>query len=184
MRLSNEEYENIKQTVIDTFLEYDIKCIPINAFEMAIKMGIKIIPYSALEEEKKSAALKISLDGYSVEANIYEWIIYYNDSCENYGRINQTIMHEIGHYALGHINGGEKEEAEAKFFAKYALAPPTLVHHMKEKITVTNIMRKFDISYTAACYAYKYYYTWLNHNKTEYTEYEVKMLNLFNVAWQ
>ena len=45
MRLETAQYEYIKQTVIDTYLEYGIKCIPINAFELAIKMGIKLTPY-------------------------------------------------------------------------------------------------------------------------------------------
>ena len=67
MRLENERYEEIKQTVIDTFIEYDIKCVPINAFEMAIKMGLKVIPYSALEKEQLEACLKFSTDGFSVE---------------------------------------------------------------------------------------------------------------------
>lgn len=184
MRLSDEQYENIKQTVIDTFLEYDIKCIPINAFEMALKMKLKIIPYSALDDEKKEAALKISADGYSLETKDNEWRIYYNDACENYGRINQTIMHEIGHYALGHIDegDGEEEEAEAKFFAKYALAPPPLIHNMGEEITVDNIKSRFDISYQAARYAYTYYWKWLNLGEDDYTEYELKMLDLFEVA--
>ena len=53
MRLEDEQYEEIKRTVIDTFSVYGIRCIPISAFEMATKMGIKVIPYSALSEEKR-----------------------------------------------------------------------------------------------------------------------------------
>ena len=33
-----------------------------------------------------------------------------------------TILHEIAHCVLDHQEGTEIEEAEAKFFAKYALA--------------------------------------------------------------
>lgn len=182
MRLSNEQYEEIKRTVIDTFLEYDIKGIPINAFEMAIKMGITIIPYSALNEKKLKAALKISADGFSLETTKRGWSIFYNDFCTNYGRINQTIMHEIGHYALGHVEEGEEEEAEAKFFAKYALAPPPLIHNINEEITVDSIMKTFDISQQAATFAYQYYCNWLQYGGEEYTEYELKMLDLFKVA--
>ena len=36
MRLKNETYEYIKQAVADMFVTYDIKGIPINAFEVAI----------------------------------------------------------------------------------------------------------------------------------------------------
>ena len=119
MRLSNEKYEEIKNTVIDTFEQYNVKCIPISGFEIATKMGLKIIPYSSLNEKQREMSMKYSSDGYSIETQ-NEWRIYYNDSCKCYGRINQTIMHEVGHFVLGHIDGGEEEESEAKFFAKYA----------------------------------------------------------------
>lgn len=182
MRLDDEQYEEIKQIVIDTFLEYDVKTVPISGFEMAVKMGMNVVPYSALNEEKMEAALKVSSDGYSIENNENEWIVYYNDSCKNYGRINHTIMHEIGHFALGHINEGEEEEAEAKFFAKYALAPPPLVHNVLDNVTPEAIMEVFDISYQASKFAYKYYKNWIKYGQSDYTDYEIKLMKLFNVA--
>ena len=182
MYLKSEQYEEIKQVVVDTFLEYDIKCVPISGFEMAFKMGLVVVPYSVLSERKQKAARKISEDGFSIENPDNEWVIYYNDSCKNYRRINQTIMHEIGHYAMGHIEEGEQEEAEAKFFAKYALAPPPLVHTILEAVTPESIMEVFDISYEAAGYAFQYYQTWLEYGEYDYTEYELKMLELFEVA--
>lgn len=181
MRLENEQYEEIKRTVIETFLEYDIRCVPINAFEMATKMGLRVVPYSSMSAKKRMAAERASIDGFSVVGK--DWVICYNDSCLNYGRINHTIMHEIGHYALGHIEEGEEEEAEAKFFAKYALAPPPLVHNCIDgEITPEAIMDVFDISYEAACYAYSYYKKWLQYGGEYYTDYEECMLDLFRVA--
>lgn len=182
MRLKNEQYEEIKQAVIDTFIEYDIKCIPINAFEMAVKMGLIVIPYSALAKEQLESSQKFSKDGFSMEMTNSDWKIYYNDMCQNYGRINQTIMHEIGHYVLGHIKEGKEEEAEAKFFAKYALAPPPLVHNICEEVNPFIIMNKFEISYEAARYACDYYHNWIEFGEPDYTKYERKMLELFNVA--
>lgn len=182
MRLDNEKYEEIKQTVINTFLEYDVKCIPISAFELAIKMGLKVIPYSLLSRKKRRVAMKISLDGFLAERNDGIWLIYYNDECKTYGRINQTIMHEIGHYVLGHVHEGEEEEAEANFFAKYALAPPPLIHNTVQPVNPETIMIKFDISHQAAEIAYKYYQSWLRYGGRYYKEYEEKMLELFEVA--
>ena len=124
MRLDNEQYEEIKQTVIDTYSQYDIKCIPISAFELATKMGIKLVAYSTLDQKRKVAARKFSLDGYSAEMKDGTWIIYYNDEGNNYERINRTIMHEIGHYALGHIEEGEQEEIEANFLPNMLLPHP------------------------------------------------------------
>ena len=181
MRLEDDIYEHIKQVIIDIFIEYDIKGTPINAFEIAIKMGLKVIPYSALNEQQYRLAMKQSEDGFSLEVGNNGWNIYYNDNCKSYGRISQTIMHEIGHYALGHIDDGAEEEAEAKFFAKYALAPPPLVHQLPEVVNVDKIMETFDLSWEAACIAYNYYKTWLRHGD-EYVGYELDLLSQFNIA--
>ena len=58
MRLKDETYEYIKQVVIDNFIYYKIRGIPINPFEIAITLGITIIPYSALSERAKELSLK------------------------------------------------------------------------------------------------------------------------------
>ena len=182
MRLSDEQYEDIKESVVSLFKEYDIRCIPISAFEIVVKMEIRVIPYSALGEEKEKAALQISKDGFSIERSRQEWTIYYNDRCNSYGRINQTIMHEIGHYWIGHVNVGDEEEAEANFFAKYALAPPPLIHQMHDTINVDSIKEMFDLSLEAARNAYKYYCKWLRYGRKEYQEYEMDIIELFDVA--
>lgn len=175
-----EQYEQIKQTVIDTYQEYGVRCVPICAFELAVKMGIKLVAYSSLSREKRDAAKRISKDGYSVVKGC-DWWIYYNDEDNSYERINRTIMHEIGHYSLGHIKDGKEEEKEANFFAKYALAPPPLVHKLPQ-VTVKSIKMEFDISWQAACYAHKYYERWCYSLKKGYTDYEIKLLSLFEVA--
>ena len=180
MRLENEQYEEIKRTVIDTFSIYGIRCIPISAFEMATKMGLMVIPYSALPKKQRKAAINQSKDGFSIcNLQNQEWKIFYNDSCKSYGRINQTIMHEIGHYAMGHIEGKEEEEAEANFFAKYALAPPPLIHNFIDEISRDTIRDTFDLSNEAAKYAYWYYRSWLYKGNRNYTDYEEKILDLF-----
>lgn len=180
MKLEFERYEEIKKEVIQMFKENNIKCTPINAFEIAIKLGIEIRPYSALSAKKIKAALRISLDGFSVETSDNKWIIYYNDQCRNFGRINQTIMHEIGHFILGHIKSDSEEEAEAKFFAKYALAPPPLIHKLlKGNINPQSIMNTFDLSYTAAVYANMYYFKWLKQ-LSDFSIYEKELVQLFN----
>ena len=47
MRLPDSRYDAIKQTVVELFIRYDVNCIPINGFEIAAKMGIDVVPYSA-----------------------------------------------------------------------------------------------------------------------------------------
>lgn len=65
-----------------------------------------------------------------------------------------------------------------KIFAKYALVPPVLVHKLKLDNPV-DIMDIFDVSFEAACYAFDYYKKWLQYSSSEYTNYEVTLLNLF-----
>lgn len=180
MKLSDEQYEFIKGEVVALFERYDIRNIPINGFELASKMGIKLIPYSSLSKAKLKAAIRISPDGFYMESLSGEDLIYYNDtfSTDSYERINMTILHEIGHCVLDHQGKSEIEELEARFFAKYAVAPPPLVHRIKPK-QPEEIAKAFNISREAACYAFEYYKKWLTYGGKEYTEYEIRILELF-----
>lgn len=178
--LSNKRYEEIKQIVVNLFVKYDVCCVPVNGFELATKMGIKAIPYSAINESKDWLLLKKSEDGFSVEKSIGEWYIYYNDK-KDYGRINNTIMHEIGHIVLDHSEDSELAEKEVRFFAKYALVPPVLVHKLKLN-NPNDIANTFNISFEAACYALSYYNKWLQYGSYKYTKYELTLLNLFKIA--
>lgn len=40
----------------------------------------------------------------------------------------------------------------------------------------------FDVSFEAACYALSYYRKWLQYGSNDYTDYEVKLLHLFEIA--
>ncbi len=178
MRLSGDTCEFIKGEVTALFEMYDVRCIPINGFELAMKMGIKLIPYSSLPVKKKSAAMLISPDGYFTEAKDGQEYIFYNDSI-GCGRTNMTILHEIGHCVLDHQTGTEEEEKEAKFFAKYAAAPPPLMHRISPK-SPEDIADSFELSYQASVNAWNYYHKWLLYGNDDYTPYEIRLLRLFN----
>jgi Zn-dependent peptidase ImmA (M78 family) len=90
-------------------------------------------------------------------------------------------MHEIGHIVLKHSQDSELAEKEVKFFAKYALAPPVLIHKFELKDPYS-IAETFDISFEAAHYALTYYNKWLAYGGRNYTSYELKILNLFKEA--
>ena len=178
--MSNERYEGIKRTVTWLFVRYKVSCIPINSFEIAVKIGAKVIPYSAYPLKTRLLLLKKSEDGFCIEKENGEWFIFYNDY-KPYGRINNTLMHEIGHIVLDHTEDSELAESEVKFFAKYALAPPVLIH----KLSLSNpldISNTFDISLEAAQYAYNYYLKWLRYGGIEYKQYEVELLCQFETV--
>ncbi len=175
--LSDNRCEEIKELVVDMFEKYNINCLPIKGFEIAHKMGILVIPYSRFNEDKKNLLYKLSKDSFT-----FENCIYYNDE-KGHGRINYTILHEIGHIVLDHLQDSELAEKEADFFAKYALVPPVLVHKLKLSKPI-DISKTFNTSHEAARYAYSYYQKWLQYGSDFYTDYEFKILELFklNVA--
>lgn len=119
-----------------------------------------------------------SIDGFCVEKTPGEWFIFYNDVMD-YRRINNTILHEIGHIALDHSQDSELAEKEVKFFAKYALVPPVLVHKLKLD-NPYDISEVFEVSLEAACYAYSYYEKWLRRGPSNFTSYERTLLRLFS----
>ena len=153
-RLSDKRCEEIKEIVVSTFEELNIRRIPISAFEMATKLGAIVIPYSSKSERTRRLMMKESKDGFSVKKDGV-WYVFYNDA-KSYRRINNTLTHECGHIVLDHTEESELAEAEAKFFAKYALAPPVLIHKLALK-DACEIYEHFDISHEAATYAFSYF---------------------------
>lgn len=109
IKISNQRYEEIKRIVVRMFVKYGVSCVPINGFEIAHKMGVKVIPYSAIAASKRWLLLKKSEDGFFVERTNGQWYIFYNDE-KDYGRVNHTIMHEIGHIVLDHTEDSELAE--------------------------------------------------------------------------
>ena len=142
-KLTDEEYEFIKGEVIHIFEKYNIKCIPVSGFEIASKMKITLIAYSSLSRKKLKTAMEVSEDGFFIEKDGREYI-FYNDIDICYERQNWTILHEIGHIVLDHTGHSEHEEDEANFFAKYAIAPPVLVHKIGAE-SPQDIYEIFDI---------------------------------------
>ena len=178
-RLSDNRCEEIKEIVVNTFEELDIRCIPISGFEMTTKLGAIVVPYSSKSVETHQLMLEESEDGFSTKKD-GGWYIFYNDAM-GYRRINNTLAHECGHIVLDHTEETELAEAEAKFFAKFALAPPALIHKLKLK-GAYEIYDHFDISIEAAGYAFSYYREWLTYGNRDYTDYELRLLQLFKEA--
>lgn len=101
------------------------------------------------------------------------YLILYNDTITNSGRIRFTLAHELGHYILKHNEKTGKTilpryslsdveydifEKEANYFAKRLLAPIPLVDLYIanwKKILPSCIEFAFDTSYTLANYVIK-----------------------------
>lgn len=183
MKLDGSDYEFLKKSVVDLFIEYQINAFPLKPFELAERMNIRCIPYSNLSKKARSQALEYSNEGYSVETNDYEWIIYYNDMFAK-GTINNIIIHEISHFWLGHTGDEDKkerEESEASFFAKYALTPPVIADRILTLFSNAEFKYRFDLSWQGAIGAREYYESWLRRPHQGLTSYEIDLLNLIGL---
>lgn len=178
MRLSDARYEDIKRIIVQMYEATNVCSTPISGFEIATRMGISVIPYSAFVPSKKSLALTFSGDGFSA-FDQGTWRIAYNDDrARPYGRVNFTILHELGHIVLKHTEDSDLADTEADFFAKFAQCPPVLIQKLGIS-DVGGIMEHFEISYGAACYALDYYHKWLRYGGSYYKDYEIRACKLF-----
>ena len=80
MRLQDERYEEIKEIVVKMFEKLDISCTPISGFEIAKKLGIIVIPYSATKYCEE-LTLRYE-DAICLEKDDILYI-YYNDKSAN-----------------------------------------------------------------------------------------------------
>lgn len=177
--LSYNRYEFIKGEVVALFERYEVKTIPINGYALASKMGITLIPFSSLSEKKLCCAKILSNDGFYVEGNDGRDFIFYNDLLTPQERINMTILHEIGHCVLDHVGNSPYEEAEAQFFAKYAIAPPPLINCIHPSSSI-EIASYFHLSKSAASNSFDYYQKWMFYGDKSLKDYEMKLLSLFH----
>ena len=160
---------------------------PIDCFAIAKELNYIVVPYSYCAAQDMIA---IDEDGfsrvvYNPWTGLYNYVIYYNDAQTNEGRLRWTIFHEIGHIYLGHHDNpddslSEIEEAEADFFAKYAIAPPPLISAADCK-DMWDVQGIFRTSAQAAEYIYDYYRKWLQYGPQGFLPFEVILLKQFNI---
>ena len=161
--LLDKRYEEIKQVVADLYERYSITTIPVDPYGLAKRMGITLVPYSTLKESVRSEVNQAYKDGFKYlleDLDIGEgtWYVWYDDE-QSDERIRFTILHEIGHIVLGHLQESELAELEANFFAKFAIAPPILVNIIAPTDYV-DIANAFGLSAECAYYSMNYYLKW------------------------
>lgn len=181
MRLTGSRYDEIENEVIKMYSQIIIKKFPLNCFEICDQLGIVCIPYSTLSQKKRTALDIGSKDGlhalWEISKGQFVFVIYYNDALSPQ-RIRFTILHEISHIILEHTEHIELAESEANYFAKYALAPPPLVHELKIEDYV-ELADRFDISHECAYYCMKKYNSWLRYGSKYYQNNEITLISLF-----
>lgn len=189
--LTAKRCDEIKKEILFMFEEAEVSSCPIDCFAIAEKLHYGLRPYSTLYGEELVDAMNIDPDGFSrveidPETGMNQYIIYYNDICVSIGRMRMTIFHEIGHIYLGHHDNPDDslcliEEAEAKFFAKYAIAPPPLIHALHCQ-TMWDVKDRFNTSEEASYNIYEYFQKWLVKGPAQYLDFEIDMIRLFTAA--
>ena len=130
MRLKDGTYEAIKKRVVDLLDEYGVTRYPLDVFALVRQMRIRLIPYSQLDGERRSAAFEYSDNAFRIVASDYsEAFIFYNDAMP-LERARYSVAHELAHIVLEHgsRDGDDETESEADFFAAYLLMPVPLVY--------------------------------------------------------
>lgn len=182
MRLPGWRYEQIKREVVSLFAKTGEKSIPVDPFAMAGNLGIHVVSYSSLGDRGKDACIKKSKSGYKLLLEECDgsstWYIYFNDE-KPWGHVRFTVLHEIGHIALDHLQESDVAEAEANFFAKYAIAPPMLVSIIKPDDYMA-IAEAFELSSECALYSWNYYRRWLR--VPGFKDYEIDLKSMFTVV--
>lgn len=130
MRLKDGTYEAIKERVVDLLDDYGVTRYPLDVFELVGRMGIRLVPYSLLDGERRSAAFEYSDDAFRIVSPDHsEAFIFYNDAMP-LERARYSVAHELAHVVLEHgsRDGDDEIESEADFFAAYLLMPVPLVY--------------------------------------------------------
>lgn len=148
-RLRQKELEQI---VVDMLEDYGLTTYPMSIQSVAHKLGIKLAPYSSLDERTRELALNASSDAFTVTDVEYSSVVMaFNDmKGSNFYRSRFSGAHEIGHIVLDHREDDPTSEAEADYFAGYLLTPHPLILTMPEGESVSE---RFGVSSWCADFA-------------------------------
>lgn len=140
------DLEYINKKILDVYKECHIRSFPIDCFSVLKHYGIQTIMYKEMKEQ--NTELYKAIYHYSNDAFRFRMSVYYN-STNSDGRIRFSLIHELGHYILGHTEDGSDNEDEANTFASNFLAPRPITFQQGLK-TAEQIRDYYGISISAA----------------------------------
>lgn len=159
------DLERIKEKVIEVYKECDIHTFPIDCFAILEHYGMRTITYCDVKQNNPELYLAIS--SYSKDAFRFRMSVYYN-SCNTDRRIRFSLMHELGHYILGHEEETQENEDEADCFASHMIAPRIAIEEFG-CTTADELHERFKLSYAASNRTLMDYNKWKNtkHSKSD-----------------
>lgn len=155
------DYKLIADKTFEVFRECGIAKFPIDCFDILHHYGFKIYSYGELRSINQR--LYEICRKYSNDAFSFQNMICYNE-CMIENRIRFSLMHELGHFVLGHKETSVENEDEADYFASCMLAPRIAVHRIRYK-TADAIHDTFRISYAASNRVLSDYRKWRARKK-------------------
>lgn len=154
------DYNYIRKIASEVIIECNVKCFPIDCFDIVKHYGYKIYSYSDLQTKNKelyNMCLSYSEDAFRSGSMR---LIAYNDRKPK-TRIRFSLMHELGHHVLKHKNDTSENENEANFFANNILAPRLAIYYAKIK-SDDEAAKLFNISSSVVRYAASDFSKWCN----------------------
>ena len=190
MRLTNERYEEIKKEICNSLFDYDIDTLPIDVFDLAKRMKIKIVKASEILKKHPEKLNQYALYSYPHSYLHYnkeeqQFIVYLDDVGTKKQRQRFSLAHEIIHIILGHTEQNIQNEAEANFGATYLLAPTSFVlikGAYSYLLSPEIVMEIFDVSYSEAKIVVSYFEN-RRYCDSQIEQYEIDTINRFKKSF-
>lgn len=181
---SGKDYQKVDEMALRLRIDYCHFEKRLDVFKLAKQLNMALIKYSSLTEKQlevitSKEELRDGFTIFKMKNGEYEFYTFYNDSIGD-ARIRLTIVHEIKHVVFLEENPTEKDEDLANHFARYILAPTCLVMPYIDRFQVMELVYDFDISYEAACNAYKSAESRIHGNKSALEDFEKEFIAEFN----
>lgn len=156
---SQKKHNSLMEQILSVYKKCNIRALPVNCFSVIEKYGFRLYTYAQLKEQNEH--LYNLVIAYSKDSITFGDIIIYNEK-QAKRRIPFSIMHEFGHYILGHKDETPENEDEADEFASNILAPRILIHKYSCRDAI-QIHDTFGLSYQASNRALMSYKKWFRN---------------------
>ena len=179
IKLPQKIYTEIEHKALNLYIECGITTTPIDPFKIIQQKGWIVNGIEGLSNVLGECDSDESSDGYSCyDPERGTYIIAY-DSGKPFTRSRFTLMHEIGHIDMGHLQESDLAKKIADAYASYVLAPSPLIYALKceDYIDVAN---NFDVSLECAYYCFQRYTNWY-HFSGDIKFHEQMMISQFGL---
>ena len=160
--MNYKKRERIEQLVCDIYITCGIRTFPIDCKDVLAHYGLKAVDVQSYRErnpELYTLCLKCSDDAFLYRAK--KLIVYHN---KWYTRTRFSLMHELGHYLLGHVGASRENEVQANYFASCILMPRPAIG-WQDSADIRYLSGIFKTSYAAMEIAVTGYLRWFDRQK-------------------